>query len=173
MSKGDSSSKRQRKKKSNSPQQAPKSSPHDSPQPDSSQVVKEIDELPPEKREAVFSAIRATYSGPLPPAGELQAYEQVAPGAAERIITMAEEEAKHRRKQEEKMIASDCGDSRLGLWLGFIIGMAALGLSGFISYIASPTTGGLLAGTLIVSLVGVFVYGSRQQKQEPKQNKKK
>jgi hypothetical protein len=37
--------------------------------------------MPPEKQEAVFSAIK--YSGPLPPSKELQAYEQVVPAIKE------------------------------------------------------------------------------------------
>lgn len=66
---------------------------------DTEQVVQEIESMPPEKQEAVFSAIK--FSGPLPPARELQAYEQVVPGAADRIVKMAEDEALHRRAQEK------------------------------------------------------------------------
>lgn len=91
--------------------------------PDTEQVVQEIESMPPDKKEAVFSAIQ--FSGPLPPARELQAYEQVVPGSADRIIKMAEDEALHRRAQEQRLVKSSCGDSRLGLWLGFFIGMGA------------------------------------------------
>lgn len=89
------------------------------------------------------------------------------PGAADRIIKMAEDEALHRRAQEEKLVNSSCGDSRLGLWLGFITGMGALLLSGVIAIFANTTAGSLLAFASISSLVGVFVYGSRQKRQEP------
>ncbi len=91
--------------------------------PDTEQVIQEIESMPPDKKEAVFSAIQ--FSGPLPPARELQAYEQVVPGSADRIIKMEEDEASHRRAQEQRLIKSSCGDSRLGLWLGFFIGMGA------------------------------------------------
>ncbi len=173
MSKGESPSRKQSEKKSSPRKQSSENKSQDTQYPDTDQVVREIDELPPEKREAVFSAIRASYSGPIPPAEELQAYEQVIPGAADRIITMAEEEANHRRKMEDKMVDSSCGDSRLGLWLGFWVSLAALGLSGFIAYFSSPTAGSLLALASITSLVGVFVYGSRQQKRDSSQDKKK
>jgi uncharacterized membrane protein len=141
----------------------------DSEQFDTNQVIQRIEKLPPEKKEAVLTAI--AYSGPLPPAGQLQAYEQVVKGSADRIIKMAEEEAIHRRTQEERLVKSSCGDSRLGLWLGFIIGMGALLLSGIIALFASTTAGSLLAFTSISSLVGVFVYGSRQKRQQQENDK--
>ncbi|EFV01877.1 hypothetical protein HMP0721_1271 [Pseudoramibacter alactolyticus ATCC 23263] len=38
--------------------------------------------------------------GPLPALEELEAYDRVVPGSAERIIAMAEEQSKHRRAKE-------------------------------------------------------------------------
>lgn len=39
--------------------------------------------------------VAVQYEGPLPPAGQLQQYEDVLPGAAERIFDMAEKEQRH------------------------------------------------------------------------------
>jgi uncharacterized membrane protein len=39
------------------------------------------------------------FAGPLPPPNWLQGYEQIVPGAAGRLLTLAEEEAKYRRQQ--------------------------------------------------------------------------
>lgn len=38
------------------------------------------------------------FSGPLPHPGILEGYEKILPGSADRILTMAEEEANHRRQ---------------------------------------------------------------------------
>lgn len=138
--------------------------------PDTEQVAQEIESMPPDKKEAVFSAIQ--FSGPLPPARELQAYEQVVPGSADRIIKMAEDEALHRRAQEQRLVKSSCGDSRRGLWLGFFIGMGALVLSGVIAIFANTSAGSLLAFASISSLVGVFVYGSRQKRRDTEETEK-
>ncbi|MCL1947802.1 MAG: DUF2335 domain-containing protein [Chitinivibrionia bacterium] len=46
------------------------------------------------------------YSGPLPPATEFAQYEQILNGAAQRILTLAEKEAEHRRIIENKMLKS-------------------------------------------------------------------
>lgn len=148
-------------KKKQSDQSKKSQAKNDGYQSEPAKVVNEIKRMPPDKREAVYSAI---FSGPIPPASELKAYEDVVEGAANRIIKIAEGEAEHRRKQEEKMVNSSCGDSRLGLWLGFFMGLASLALSGAIAIFASPTAGSILAFASISSLVGVFVYGSRQKK---------
>jgi uncharacterized membrane protein len=42
-----------------------------------------------------------SFSGPLPPPESLAEYEQISPGFADRIITMAEKEQVHRHQQDE------------------------------------------------------------------------
>ena len=37
----------------------------------------------------------AAYSGPIPPVNQLSQYEQVLPGVADRIITIAEKQSQH------------------------------------------------------------------------------
>lgn len=164
MSKGSQSKGKGRKKSENSPTTQKDRSPLNS---ETEEVVNRIQKLPPEKREAIYSQV---FSGPIPPAAELKAYEQVVSGAADRIISMAEGEADHRRRQEEKLVNSSCGDSRLGLWLGFFMGLGSLFLSGLIALYANPVAGSILAFTSISSLVGVFVYGSRQRREMTKKN---
>lgn len=43
-------------------------------------------------------------SGPLPPASEIQKYENVCPGAADRIIAMAEKQLEHRTSMEKRIL---------------------------------------------------------------------
>jgi len=52
----------------------------------------------------VSSSQSLMYIGPLPPSKEFGNYEQTLPGAANRILAMAEQEAEHRRKNEEKIV---------------------------------------------------------------------
>jgi uncharacterized membrane protein len=44
------------------------------------------------------------FEGPIPPPAVLQGYEQILPGAAERILRMAEQQAAHRHSLELKSI---------------------------------------------------------------------
>jgi uncharacterized membrane protein len=108
----------------------------------------------------------AAFSGPLPPPAILEHYEKILPGAADRIITMAEQQSSHRREIEKKVIDSDISNSRCGLNFGLIIGLAALAASVILALNGQALLGGALGLAYIVSLVGTFVYGSRGKSRE-------
>lgn len=65
-------------------------------------------ETPPEvaarlKQLEIVSVERSfSYAGPLPPASEFKGYEEVLPGAADRILSLAEKEQSIRSKQSEE-----------------------------------------------------------------------
>lgn len=46
----------------------------------------------------------AAYSGPIPPASELEKYDKIHPGLANRIISMTEGEVVHRREMEKNTL---------------------------------------------------------------------
>lgn len=107
-----------------------------------------------------------SYQGPLPHPKILHEYDQIVPGAAERIICMAEDQAKHRQSLEKDAIGSDIRDGKRGLLFGFIIGIVAI-LSGTACIIwGHDGAGGTIGGSAIPALAGVFVYGSRQRRKE-------
>ena len=104
--------------------------------------------------------------GPLPSPKDLDEYDKVIPGAAERIISMAEQQAKHRQGLEKAVIESDIKDSKTGLILGFIIGTIAI-ISGTVCIIYGHSiAGGVLGGSAVPALTAVFVYGSKQRRKE-------
>lgn len=67
------------------------------------------------------ASVTKMYSGPIPPAEELIKYEQACPGAADRIICMAENQATHRQGLEAKVIGSNVGNEKIGMYLAFIL----------------------------------------------------
>ena len=106
------------------------------------------------------------HQGPLPTPSVLHEYDNVLPGAAERIICMAEEQAKHRQELEKAVIESDIKDSKIGLYLGFIIGVVAI-ISGTVCIVQGQTiAGGVIGGSAVPGLTAVFVYGSQQRRKE-------
>ncbi len=109
---------------------------------------------------------RYTHSGPLPAPEQLAQYNAIAPDAAERIIQMAVDQANHRRELEKVVIKAGARDSLLGLVFGFIIGLS--GMAGSVYCIAKgyQLGGGAIGVGSLAGLVGVFVYGSRQKRQE-------
>lgn len=54
--------------------------------------------------EAPAHQISSTFEGPIPPPALLREYNQILPGAAERIIAMAENEGRHRQALENKAV---------------------------------------------------------------------
>lgn len=90
------------------------------------------------------------YSGPLPPPGAMQGYEDVLQGSADRILTMAELRQRQLARYE-----------LLGLILAFLVAMALIALSAYALALGSvaASIGVILAG--IASTAGTFIYGNR------------
>ena len=105
------------------------------------------------------TAQRTSFSGPIPHPEILKGYNEIIPGAAERVLVMAENEAKHQREMEATALRTARAEVRLGQWLGFGIGIAVLGTSIAALFLGSPWVAGILGGTTIVGLVSVFVIG--------------
>ncbi len=117
--------------------------------------------------------ISAQFSGPLPPPAILEKYDMVSPGAADRIISMAETQAKHRQALELQVISSGVSNSKLGLIFGLIIGLAGLGAATLLGIYGQPLLSGIIGIGSIVSLVGTFIYGSQSGKKERQDKKAK
>lgn len=104
------------------------------------------------------------HSGPLPSPETFQGYENVLPGAAERIITMAEKQQDHRMGLESKHLNEQLFQSKLGQIFGLVISIVAIGAGTHLTMNGHDTVGGILLGTTLISLVTVFVLGKRAQK---------
>lgn len=106
------------------------------------------------------------FIGLIPHPEILERYEKIFPGAAERILKMAEEQSLHRRTQESRVIGSDILNSRLGLIFALIIGLAGI-IGGAVCIVNGKEVSGSIFGmTCIATLVGVFVYGSQNRRKE-------
>jgi uncharacterized membrane protein len=103
------------------------------------------DSSTPEASGSVQTRIRARWSasfaGPLPPPDILRGYEEVLPGAAQRIIAMAENQQSHRTKIESAVIQENCKSQRRGLTYGFVITMTAIIGGIFLVYEGKNTAG--------------------------------
>ena len=64
--------------------------------------------------------VTAIHAGPLPPPKQLSEYEEICPGAAERIIQMAESQITHRQELEKLAANTNARNSLLGICCGFI-----------------------------------------------------
>jgi uncharacterized membrane protein len=109
---------------------------------------------------------QTTFSGPLPHPQILKEFEETVPGSAERIITIFEDQARHRMALESKTITSDIRRSWGGLGAGYSIGVLVIVL-GFVAIMhGHDAAGSVLATTGVSGLVGTFIYGTRLKKSE-------
>lgn len=66
------------------------------------EIVDRIEQMPPESQKLVFKAVKSSFSGPLPHPEIMKGYEEVVPGAAQRILDMAEKRMDHRMNLESR-----------------------------------------------------------------------
>ena len=115
---------------------------------------------------AIVAHSVATYSGPLPTPDMLAQYNTTFPECAERIVTMAESQALHRQEIEKIFIHAAIKSESRGQIYGFIVALSAI-IGGVIIVSNGKDVIGLTAIiSALVALVGVFIYGKRQQNQE-------
>jgi uncharacterized membrane protein len=91
----------------------------------------------------------------------LAGYGHVQADLVERIVRMAETEAEHRRSIELSIVRSGLSRARLGQWFGLFIGVAGMLTAAYCAHQGDGVVAGIVATIDLVSLVSVFVVGSR------------
>jgi hypothetical protein len=100
------------------------------------------------------SIISAHWSGPLPPPVELEKIDQIIPGGADRLLSMAEKEQTHRIE-----------DAKRGQYLGWSLSAGAVIAAAMVSLCRGPWQ-------LSVALVGIPVLGAVQALIQGRKEKK-
>ena len=102
----------------------------------------------------------AVATGPLPPPDQLASYDQVVPGAANRILLMAENEQQNRMA----IVSAQIRQSDRGQWLAFFLALCFLIACVLVTLAGQPVVGGILGGTTVLGVVTIFITGKAQQK---------
>ena len=133
-----------------------------------------------QRREELISVEATAWTGPLPSPRDFQRYEEILPGAANRILELAERQQAHNHRQEEMVlenerivvetaravVASNSNRSKWGLVFAFIVAMAGIGIGGWLTYLGKGGYGLTFVFAPLVSLVGVFIYQSSVRRNE-------
>lgn len=111
-----------------------------------------------------YEAIQA-YSGPLPPPSDFAAYGDVVDDAPERILCLLEREQGHRHNLENWAVKGETVRSLAGVVFAFLIVIGAIGGGLVLVQNGFGLAGTLFAGAGLVSLITVFIYGTRHANQ--------
>lgn len=132
----------------------------------------DVERIPPQRPSARprsgarMSVTAAYFEGPLPPPAVLREYDALAPGSAERIIRLMEQQSHHRMELEKTAIQHDTRRANWGLASGTMLSIGVLVLCAYLVYTGNALTGVALVIAEIVALAGVFVYGTNSRRQE-------
>ncbi|MEX6093714.1 DUF2335 domain-containing protein [Morganella morganii] len=124
---------------------------------DNPQVLKRILENP-----KIISVMKQEYHrGPLPSPRQMKQYNDVLPGAAERIFQLTEKEQAHRHASETTALKGAISSDRRGQWMAFILSLAVFALGGTLIWLKEYTAGVALISTTVIGLAGVFALGRK------------
>lgn len=96
----------------------------------------------------------AHYQGPIPPPSILEGFDRIVPGAAHRLIQLAEDESKHRRELESKTLEANIAAQRRQLEIGDYQSKAV-----FRSDLLAQVCGVLVTLTCIVAAIWASLHG--------------
>lgn len=110
-------------------------------------------------RQIVSVTYREAFAGPIPHPRHLRDYEAICPGAADRLIAMAEAQQRHQVSTEEKLVAGEFSDRRLGLWLGAATFALLIGGAIYCGWHDKTAVAIALVSAATIGGVGLFVNG--------------
>lgn len=134
-----------------------------------------------DRKTAEIIAIRTQFTGPLPHPQILEQYEHIFPGAAERIIRMAESETNHRRGIQDRSVSADIegmrrqfSEARVGQYCALLITLGFIGAGTYVAISGQALTGLAFSGIGIVTIVSAFIWGrTKREEDNPPQSQPK
>jgi uncharacterized membrane protein len=117
-------------------------------------------------RQQTAIVARAEYQGPLPLPAHFREYEEILPGAAERILALAERQSSHRQELEKHVMRGDGHRAWAGLIVGGVLAMACIVGGVWLVSLGSTAGGVSIATSSVVAIAAVFVYGTRSRRDE-------
>jgi uncharacterized membrane protein len=124
------------------------------------------------KRVTAFERHERSFSGPLPPPELLAEYEKSCPGAADRIISIAEKESEHRRSIEQTLVRSeteqaarDSHEARRGQICALVITLSAIVAGAYTALHGHEIARSIIGVGGIGGIVTSFLVGQARRNQ--------
>ena len=119
---------------------------------------------------AVARVIQSEFRGPIPPPEIISGYEAIIPGAADRILAMAEKQSQHRQEMEKIKMKSESRDGLLGILFAFVLGIGSI-IAAIVIVVLVPQNAGAISSALlgmtgIGSIIATFIQATRMEKKD-------
>lgn len=122
-----------------------------------------IEKLPP-KLPQTQKITAGFYSGPIPPAKEMEHYQQIDSSFPARIMKMAEKEQEHKIKMDEKVIPENQKIFKRGQLFALIISFLIILLAFYLVYEKYPWTAVVVIISFFISLANNFILKKKIKK---------
>lgn len=107
------------------------------------------------------------FSGPIAHPKHLREYEEICPGAADRIITMAEQNVGHARTMQGRALEADIDDMKAGRLYGFLALLSLIIAASVATYFDHEIIAGAFLGAGALGVISQLIQGNRNGKSEP------
>ena len=107
----------------------------------------------------VVSIVSERFAGPIAHPRHLREYEDISPGAADRIIAMAERQLDHSMEMDRELVRGQIKDIRHGRYFGFAALISLIAGAILAGYWENNVLAGLLLGTGALGTVAVLTKG--------------
>ena len=128
----------------------------------------EVFDQPAEQVRVISVSTEQTYSGPLPPPQALKEYEEILPGAAERVFKIAEGEAESvwnaragRQRLANRIADAEQEQTKRGMYLGGALGGGLLVVAVVLALEGATWPAVVAAISQLVPTLAVFIPGAR------------
>ncbi len=126
-------------------------------------LFRAFNKAPPTQLRTVQVTQTSVWQGPLPPACELQRYNEVLPGGADRLLKLVENQQNHRFQLETMVATEQLRQSSNGQKYALWIGLGAIIAGSVLGYLGQPWLGGTMATSAMGGLATAFIYGKKQE----------
>lgn len=96
-------------------------------------------------------------NSPFPLASEIKGYEEILPGAADRIFKLVELQSKHRQEMEKRELEIESRNSLWGLIFAFVFAMSVLGGTVYLALSDHTEAAAVVGAGGLATAIGSFL----------------
>jgi uncharacterized membrane protein len=105
------------------------------------------------------------FQGPIAHPRHLREYEEILPGAAERILAMAESELRHSQEMQVRVVDAEVNNVKSGRAYGFSALVLIISAAGGAAYLDQIAIALAFLGTGVLGIITTLVTGRRNQRE--------